>query len=286
MSWANVATIAQGSLDELGDALKASDAVSGWDWIQAGIIFTAAVAVSRLVKLVIVRLIGRKSDAAVADLVGRLIAYTVVVFGLIYALEQVGVQVGPLLGALGIVGIALAFALRDILENFVAGLLLQFRRPFSYGDEIVSGDVEGTVESVDARSVTVSTPDGETVYLPNSKVITDAIVNHTARGARRTTVPIGVAYGTDLELARTAMLTAVEGVESVRAEPEPQVLLTGFGDSSVDFVVRFWHAPTIAAHWKAQSDVAFALDRACRDNEIVIPFPQRVLWSGESSDAG
>lgn len=258
--------------------------VTGWDWIQAGIVFVAAVIASRIVKAILIRLLRRSADAAVADLIGRLVAYTLAIFGLIYALEQVGVKIGPLLGALGIVGIALAFALRDILENFVAGLLLQFRRPFSYGDQIISGDVEGTVEAIDSRSVTVITPDGETVHVPSSQVITDAIVNHTERGARRTTIPIGVAYGTDLECARSALMSAVRCVEEVFDDPEPEVLLTGFGDSSIDFVVRFWHEPTIAAHWSAQSAVAFSLDKACRDNDIEIPFPQRVLWS--ASDQG
>ncbi len=270
-------------VDVLSEALGGGG-VTGWDWVQAGIIVVAAFVASRLLKMVAVRLIGRRTDAAVADLIARLLAYTVAVFGLIYALEQVGVRIGPLLGALGIIGIAVAFALRDILENFVAGLLLQFRRPFSYGDQIVSGDVEGTVQSIDARSVTVLTPDGETVHIPSSQVITDAITNHTAQGARRTTIPLGVAYGTDLRAAQSALLDAVRGVDRVQVDPEPEVLLTGFGDSSIDFVVRFWHEPTIAGHWNARSDVAFALDQACRDNDITIPFPQRVVWMNDAAD--
>ncbi len=270
----------QTDVDVLGEALRGGG-ITGWDWAQAGIIVAAAFVASRIVKMIATRLIGRRADAAVADLVGRLLAYTIAIFGLIYALEQLGVRIGPLLGALGIVGIAVAFALRDILENFVAGLLLQFRRPFSYGDQIVSGDVEGTVQSIDARSVTVVTPDGETVHLPSSQVITDAITNHTERGARRTTVDLGVAYGTDLKAAQRVLLGAVRNVERVLANPEPEVLLVGFGDSSIDFAVRFWHLPTIADHWQTRSDVAFALDEACRGNDIVIPVPQRVVWMGD-----
>lgn len=267
---------------EIGDLSEAlgDGGIAGWDWITAGIIFASAIVGSRLVKLLSVRLMNRATNTAIADLVGRLIGYTIVVFGLVYALESLGVQIGPLLGALGIVGIAVAFALRDILENFVAGLLLQFRRPFSYGDQIVSGDTEGTVTAIDARSVTVRTPDGETVYLPSSQVITDAIVNHTEHGRRRTTLEVGVAYGTDLAAAQAAFADAVRSADGVVDSPEPEVLLTGFGDSSIDFVVRFWHAPTIADHWHTRSAVAFAVEAACADHGIEIPFPQRVLWSG------
>ena len=275
--------------DALSDALSVADGVTGWDWAIAGIVVVAGVALSRVVKALVKRAFRRrdKSDPVVADLIGRILGYVTVAFGIVYALDQVGVAVGPLLGALGIVGIALAFALRDILENFVAGLLLQFRRPFSYGDQIVSGDIEGTVQSIDARSVRILTPDGETVDLPSSLVITDAIVNHTANGTRRTSVPIGVRYGTDLSMAQSVFLEALDDVDSVRDRPEPEVLLTGFGDSSIDFVVRFWHGPSIREHWEAQSDVAFALDRACAEHGIEIPFPQRVLWSGDhpSDDA-
>lgn len=251
--------------------------LTGWDWALAGGIFAASIVLAILAKMAVSRVISRRADGAVADLVGNIVGYLLAAFGLIYALEQVNVRVGPLLGALGVVGIALAFALRDILENFVAGMLLQFRRPFSYGDQIISGETEGTVLSIDSRSVQVRTPDGETVYVPNSQVITDAIVNHTAAGARRTSVPIGVAYGTDLKSAQRTFFDATVAVEGVHSSPEPEVLLTGFGDSSVDFVVRFWHDPSIADHWSSQSDVAFALDRACKENGIEIPFPQRVI---------
>lgn len=272
-------------VDALSDAFSVSDGVTGWDWATAGILLVGAVLVSRILRAVLRRLLRRQADPSVADLISRLLGYVIVAFGFVYALEQVGVAIGPLLGALGIIGIALAFALRDILENFVAGLLLQFRRPFSYGDQIVSGDVEGTVEGIDARSVTVVTPDGETVHLPSSQVITDAIVNHTERGARRTTLSLGVAYGTDLAEAQRIFCDALRSVDGVHQDPDVEALLVGFGDSSIDFALRFWHAPTIAAHWHVRSAVALALDAACRDHDIQIPFPQRVLWSGDREES-
>ena len=271
---------AEGADEALADAL-AVDGITGWDWIRAGIVVVVAIIVARLAALIVRRLVSRHGDPAVADLIGRLSAYVLVAFGLVYALEEVGIAIGPLLGALGIAGIALAFALRDILENFVAGLLLQFRRPFSYGDQIISGDTEGTVKSIDARSVTVETPDGETVHIPSSQVITDAIVNHTERGARRTSIAIGVAYGTDLARAASAFRTAAANVAGVHEDPEVEALVTGFGDSSIDFVVRVWHGPSIATHWRVQSDVALALDAACREAGIEIPFPQRVVWTAQ-----
>ncbi len=269
-------------LDSLRDALGGQP-LTLWDWGRAGIILVVAIVGSRVAKFVLKRLLAKRWDSAVVDLIARLLSYAVVAFGVIYALEQLGVQVGPLLGALGIVGIALAFALQDILENFVAGLLLQIRRPFSYGDQISSGDIEGTVESIDARSVTVVTPDGETVYIPSSQVITGAIYNHTERGRRRSSIAIGVAYGSNLDEVKAAFYDAVAGVDEALTTPEHEVLFTGFGDSSIDFVVRFWHKPSIAESWAARDAVGLALDKAAAETGIEIPFPQRVITQAGGS---
>lgn len=279
---ASVVAQTEVDLQTLDEALGAGG-LTGWDWARAGSIVLGGIIVARLVRWLLGRVLGRTTSATVAALVARLGGIVVGAFALVYALESLGVRIGPLLGALGIVGIAVAFALKDILENFVAGLLLQFSRPFDYGDEIVSGDTEGTVTSVDARTVTIATPDGETVHLPSSKVITDAIVNHTARGRRRTSLPVGVAYGTDLTRAANAFREAIDGLDDVVADPAPEVLVEAFGESSIDLVVRYWHEPSIAAYWRAQNAVALAIDEACRRHDIHIPFPQRTLWWGDGA---
>ncbi len=189
-------------VSDLAEAIQATN-IGPWDYVIAAAIFLGSLLVARLVRWAIERAIARtRTDDFLGNLFGRIGAYIVATFGLIYALDWLEVAIGPLLGALGIAGIALAFALQDILENFVAGIILQVRRPFTTGDEIESLGYEGTVTAVDARSVTIRTPDGETVRLPSASVIKDPIINHTTHGLRRTTVDVGVAYGTDLALAQ------------------------------------------------------------------------------------
>jgi small-conductance mechanosensitive channel len=134
------------------------------------------------------------------------------------------------------------------------------------------------VTSIDARLVTVTTPDGETVLIPSATVIKSDVVNYTSVGRRRTDVEVGVAYGTDLSEARRALEPAVGSVAGVLASPAPKILLTAFGDSSIDFVVRYWHDPSILAFWSVRSDVVVAVDAALADADITIPFPQRRLW--------
>lgn len=264
------------------EALR-TDGLTAWNFSIAIAIFVGSIILSRVLKYVLQRTLDRRLDTALAVLIARLFGYLVIVVGLIYSLESLGVAVGPVLGALGIAGIALAFAFQDILENFIAGILLQLKRPFTYGDQVQINDHEGVIREIDSRLVTILTPDGETVMIPSATVIKADINNYTGHGRRRTTLPVGVAYGTDLRRAGAVLLDAVRSVPEVLEHPEPEVLLEGFGDSSIDFVVRFWHEPTIAGFWKARSEVAYSVDGALKAAEITIPFPQRVLHFGETA---
>jgi small conductance mechanosensitive channel len=273
----------QDDVDALAEALD-TGGVDGWSWAIAAGVLVAAIVLALLVRWSLTQLLSRRIERALAVLLARLTGYLVVTIGLVYALDTLGVRIGPLLGALGILGIALAFALRDILENFVAGVMLQLRRPFTYGDEVMIDGHEGTVHDIDARLVTITTPDGETVMIPSATVIKSDVVNYTARGGRRTDVPVGVAYGTDLERARHVLAEAVGAVTGVRAEPAPTTLLTGFGESSIDFVVRYWHDPAIAEFWRVRSAVVLAVDDALAGADITIPFPQRRVWLDAVAD--
>lgn len=266
--------------DALVDALQ-SDGQDALAWATAGGVLVGAIIVSLIVKFGVRRALSRRIDAALAELIARLLAYVIVVVGVVYSLESLGVAVGPVLGALGIAGIALAFAFQDILENFVAGILLQLKRPFTYGDQVSINDYEGTVQTVDSRLVTIRTPDGETVMIPSATVIKADINNYTQFGRRRTTVPVGVAYGTDLELAQQVLTDAVSNASGVLDAPVPEVLFEAFGASSIDFVVRFWHDPGIASEWETRSSVGMSIDRALDAADITIPFPQRTLWMAE-----
>jgi small-conductance mechanosensitive channel len=272
-----LAALTQSELDELTDLVR-NGHLTAWDFVRAAIIFCVSLVVARVVRYLVGRgLARRRTDAIVRDLSGRVVAYVVVVFGFIYALETLGVAIGPLLGALGIVGFALAFALQDVVENFLAGLILQASRPFNAADEIATGDYEGTIMAVDARTVTLTTPEGETVRLPSAEVIKQPIVNHTQVGRRRSTVEIGVAYGTDLAVAKRVAVEAVVALDTVLDDPHPEALLFQFGASSIDLAIQFWHGPTIAEMWQARNDVVAALDVAFKGNGITIPFPQRTV---------
>ena len=274
------ALLAQSPTVDLEGLDEAID-TGGTDWVDwavaAGILvggILVALVVGRLLRRAFAR---RDVEGFLVDLVARLTSMVVVVVSMVWSLATLGVRVGPLLGALGIAGIALAFALKDTLENFIAGLLLQTRRPFHKGDEIVVGEDEGAVVEVNARSVVIDTPDGERLFVPSSRLITEPIVNLTRFSRRRTTLIVQVAYGTDLERAHEVLQAALEAEPGALDEPPPEVRVEAFAESGIDVALRFWHLPRITEMWRVRDRVAVAAHAALLDAGIEIPFPQRVL---------
>lgn len=218
-----------------------------------------------------------RADRVVVGLSGRIVRFLVVVVAALMALSVAGVRVGAVLATLGIAGLALAFALQNILENFVSGIILLVRKPFRAGDQIETGDFEGTVEEIDLRVTRLVAYDGVTVLIPNSDVFRNPLSNMTRRGSRRTTLTVGVDYRDDHDRARQVLMEAVTQAPGVLAEPMPEVLLTELGDFSVDFELRYWTLPDIRTVRRVQdrvlSDAKSALERA----GLTIPWPIRTL---------
>lgn len=261
--------------EDLGQALEG---LTAGNWVSAGAIFLGSIVISRLVHRLVSRLVQRgDSGGQAARLMGRVFASLVVAVGFVYSLQVLGVRLAPLLGALGIGGLALAFAAQSILENVFASVLLQSRRPFRLGDQIETNDFEGTVEDVNFRTVVLRTYAGEKVLIPCAQVLNAAITNYTAKGTRRTTLEVGVAYDTALDVAQQVLLRAVGSVEGVQAEPQAEAWVEQFGESSIDFALRWWHAPDIATTWRVRSGVAMAVKAALDRAGMEIPFPQRTL---------
>lgn len=219
-------------------------------------------------------------DQAVSHLVVNLLRVALIVFVLLFALSVAGVQVGAALAGLGLAGLALAFALQNILENFVAGILILMRRPFRRGDQIETNDYAGIVEDIDLRVTKVRVFDGELVLIPNATVFTEPIVNLTRRGVRRTRVVVGIDYRDDHDRAREVLLEAVRGVEGVREHPEPEVLCIELGESSVDFEVAYWTSAQMQAVRHVRDRVLRACKSAVEAAGMTIPWPIRTLEWG------
>jgi small conductance mechanosensitive channel len=186
--------------------------------------------------------------------------------------------VTTLLAGAGVVGLALGFAFQDIASNFIAGILMAIRNPFLVGEIIETNGFTGTVREISLRSTVLDTFQGQKVILPNAKVFGDPIVNYSARGERRVDLACGVGYGDDLGHAQQVAVAAVEGLAARKDGKPVQLYYTEFGDSSINFVVRFWVDFMRQTDFlEAQSEAIKAVKAAFDRDGVTIPFPIRTL---------
>jgi small conductance mechanosensitive channel len=270
------------------DTAITSAGLTAGDWLAAGAIFVVGIILGRAVQAVLVRVVHRgDAEHGAALALGRFVGFVLAAAGLVYGLADLGVRLGPLVGALGIGGLAVAFAAQTILANFLASIILQLRRPFHRGDQVSTNGCEGTVEDVNFRTVVVRTFAGERIMVPCSQVLDNPITNHTALGRRRTTLSVSVSYDADVRMVRDVLLDALHGTNGVLERPAPEVWVKELGESGVDLAVRFWHAPDVATLWRVRNEVALVVKEALDRAGVDIPYPQRVLrFVGEREGVG
>ena len=219
--------------------------------------------------------------------VNRLIASSVYLAllgaGLFFALGILNLDktVTSLLAGAGILGLALAFAFQDAAENMVSGVTISITQPFRVGDLIETNGFLGTVELISLRSTSVRRPEGQLVLIPNSTVFKNPLINYTETSDRRVDLEVGVSYADDLEKAKRVAIGALDGLEGRNETREVELFYTGFGGSSIDFVVRFWLKDAYQGSYMAARSAAIQRIKVAFDREgVTIPFPIRTLDFG------
>lgn len=217
-----------------------------------------------------------KMDMGARQATGSIIRYFIIVVGFIVILQTVGIDLTALNVLAGAVGIGLGFGLQNIVNNFISGLIILFERPIKVGDRIVVGDVEGDVIQVGARSTEVVTNDNITIIVPNSKFITENVINWSHNDRRvRFRIPVSVAYGSDVRLVERLLLEVADENPDVLETPAPGVRLMEFGDSGLLFELRAWSTTLIHRKGLLVSNLNFAILDSFTGHGIEIPFPQR-----------
>lgn len=217
-------------------------------------------------------------DPSLQYAVSRIVGYCFIALGFFIALKTVGIDLNSLAFVAGAVGIGVGFGLQNIISNFVSGLILLAERPVAIGHRIEIGGVAGQVTQISLRSTTVVTNDNITIIVPNSDFITSPVTNWSYGDPKvRFRLPVGVAYGSDVEKVRRVLLEVAVTNPSVLKEPAPAVFFDGFGDSSLDFELGVWTADRARNPRRFRSELFFAIERAFREHDIEIPFPQRDL---------
>ena len=234
---------------------------------------------SKLRKWVVYDLLAKsKIDIGVRIAVGTIIRYIFLIIGIIVLLQSAGINLSAITVLAGALGVGIGFGLQNITNNFVSGIIILFERPIKVGDRIEMGDVSGDVVRISMRSTTIVTNDNISIIVPNSDFISSKVINwsHTDRNIRFN-FPIGVSYNEDPQKVKKLLLEVVTENKGVLNKPEPDVIFTGYGDSSLDFNLRVWTKEYIDRPDVLKSQIYYAVFEKFKEHGIEIPFPQRDL---------
>ncbi len=209
----------------------------------------------------------------------QIISNAVLVIGVILVLENTGINLGALAVFAGAVGVGVGVGLQGIASNFISGLIILAERPISIGDRVEVGSTAGQVQYIRARSTVIVTNDNISMIVPNKKFIDETVTNWTYGDPRvRFRVPIGVAYGSDVEKVRATLIAAGREHPKALQEPAPSVFLKQFGDNSIDFELVVWSSEMSHRPARFKSDLNFLVEKHLRGAGIEIPFPQRDVY--------
>lgn len=254
------------------------------NFIVAILVMLAFVLCARLVRKMTSKLLHRTtSNEALQKLVTRITHFAVIAVGMFVALGilELDKTVTSLLAGVGVIGLALGFAFQDIASNFISGVILAVRSPIAIGDIIEVSGFMGTVTDTNLRVTTVKTFQGQEVFIPNSEILQNAIVNYTTYGKRRVDLAVGVSYGEDLRRVKKIVLETIDKMENVIDRENTIFTYTGFGASSIDFEILFWIAyPNNPSYLEMRSEAIMSIKEAFDKADIMIPFPIRTLDFG------
>ncbi|MEG4288108.1 mechanosensitive ion channel family protein [Microcoleus sp. C2C3] len=249
--------------------------------VLALIVFAIFFFLAREIKRVVRRVTRHHRQARNLGLVlGRLAQGIIVLVGLFVALSIVipTFKAGDLIQLLGISGVAIGFAFRDILQNFLAGILILLTEPFRIDDQIVFKNFEGTVENIETRATTILTYDGRRIVIPNAELFTNSVTVNTAFDKRRTEYDFSIGYGDDIDRAKQLMLEALYSINEVLKDPAPDVLVLELAESTVKIRVRWWISPPRRIDdMRSRDKVICAIKKKLVENGIDLPYPTRQI---------
>jgi small conductance mechanosensitive channel len=211
-------------------------------------------------------------DSSIRDLLGSLLKWGIMGFGLVIACNQIGIQITALLTGVSLIGLAIGFAAQETLANFIAGIVIFWDKPFKAGDWVEVDGIYGKVLRITFRSTRLLDLDGMMIIMPNTALLAHRVSNHSSYPDTRICVPIGIAYEADTDAARAALLATVAQDDRILKDPCAKVVVTECADSSVNMELRFWirdNAIEKAIRCEYQEKVKTALDHA----SIAIPYP-------------
>ncbi len=279
--------LATGDIDSLGQRVQ--DFFGNFvenvlpEVITATLVFLFLYLVYRVLRKVIAKVLGRSKriDAGLESLLMKSFVIVAWTFIVVMVLAQFGIDVTALVAGLSIAGLALGFAARDSLENFISGVTIMIDRPFRVGDQVVVDGTYGTVQDITLRSTRLRTLNNEVMVMPNTLMINQKLINHTLLGILRIEVPFGIAYKESTEAARSVVMELLKTDSRIAADYPAEVVVTDLGDSSVNMSLRFYIRDT-SKEIPIKADFTERIFKALKAAQIEIPFPHLQLFIDEA----
>ena len=256
--------------------------------VLALIIVALFFVVARVVRTLVRRYATRRNGHRTLEIaIGRLAQAGILLVGLLIAVTAAFPSFTPanLISTLGIGGIAIGFAFKDIFQNFLAGILILITKPFRVGDQIIYGRYEGTVEDIQTRATYIRSYDGRRVIIPNGELYTNSVTVNTAFPQRRWEYDIGIGYGDDVDQAREIVLRILREAESISPDPKADVIVVDLADYSVKLRARWWTDSRIADGLNAQHVVLSRVKKELLAAGIDLPFPTRQILFHDQTES-
>jgi small-conductance mechanosensitive channel len=240
---------------------------------------------AKTIKVGINRALSRLVDNQnILELAAQIIFYVIMIVGSFVALGVLNLDktVTSLLAGAGVIGLALSFAFQDLATNFISGVFLAVQKPLQIGDLIQTNSYIGYVKKIGLRAIDIENFDGQYVIIPSKEVFQNPLLNYNRLNHRRVNVPVGISYGDDIEIVEKLLYGTIRNLDIARDDySDVRVDFDGFGDSSVNFIVRFWiERCDQPSYHKAYTKAGIAIKKAFDANGITIPFPIRTLDFG------
>ena len=242
----------------------------------------------RFVRSFVRRQTQKRQSRNVGLVFGRLAQGALVILGFLVAATIIFPNFNPadIIATLGIGGVAVGFAFKDILQNFLAGILILLTEPFQIEDQIIFGDYEGTVENIQTRATTIRTYDGRRVVIPNAELFTNAVMVNTAYERRRLQYDIGIGYGDDIGQAKEIILDVLGNETDVLTDPQPEAIVVELADSTINIRARWWiEPPRRADEMSSYDNILHNICTKLVDAGIDLPFPtQQILFHDQTEE--
>ncbi|MDH5458193.1 MAG: mechanosensitive ion channel [Nitrospinota bacterium] len=234
--------------------------------------------ISKIIERAVGNILKNKSiDPGIKGSIERFSKYLTVTVGVFVAVDTIGISLTSIAAVGAVLMVGIGFGLQNIAQNFISGIIILLERPIKQGDIVFVGGISGKVRDIRVRSTIIETRDDVAIIVPNSQFIAEQVINDSFSGHKiRKTLKVGVAYGSDVEKVTQILMKIASEHNEVLKDPGSKVLFMDFGNSSLDFELRFW----VSELWTTDailSDLRYAIDREFRNGDITIPFPQRDL---------